>query len=129
MKRILSNERYVKIFHFARFDLRILFTYLQITIKNLYCTKIASIIARTYTDYHGLKDLCFDLLNIKITKDQQCSDWGGKSLTPEQQIYAATDVKHLHSLRKALNNILKRENRLYLIFPCFHFISCHIELC
>jgi len=125
--KLLNNSKVKKIFHFARFDVAVLkYTY-KININNIYCTKIASKLARTYTDKHGYKDLCRELLNKTISKVEQSSDWGGK-LTKEQKHYAATDVLHLHDIMKKLNIILKRENRINSADACFEFISYRTDL-
>ena len=128
LKRILSNTDITKIFHFARFDVAAIYKYLDVEIKNIYCTKIASKIARTYTDMHGLKDLCRDLLDLTISKQQQSSYWGHNKLSKEQVDYAATDVLHLHKLRDILNNILEKEGRLELAQQCFTFINTRVRL-
>tara|TARA_B100001094_G_C17923624_1_gene667178 strand:+ start:27 stop:635 length:609 start_codon:yes stop_codon:yes gene_type:complete len=125
--KLLNNSKIRKIFHFARFDVAILKHTYKINIKNIYCTKIASKLARTYTDKHGYKDLCRELLNKTISKVEQSSDWGGK-LTKEQKQYAATDVLHLHDIMKKLNIILKRENRMNVAEACFEFISYRTDL-
>ena len=124
---LLKNNKITKIFHFARFDVAILkYTY-KINIKNIYCTKIASKLVRTYTDKHGYKDLCKELLNETISKVEQSSDWGGK-LSKEQKQYAATDVLHLHKLKKKLDVMLDRENRVNIANACFEFISHRTDL-
>ncbi|AIL65158.1 Ribonuclease D [Rickettsiales bacterium Ac37b] len=128
LKQLLLDESRCKIFHFARFDLAIIKYYLNIAIQNIYCTKIASRLARTYTDTHGLRDLCRDMLSVQISKQQQSSDWGEASLIKEQLEYAANDVLYLHSLRAKLNNILIRENRMELAESCFKFLPTRIEL-
>ena len=120
--KILKNNKILKIFHFARFDIAILKHTYNINIKNVYCTKIASKLARTYTDRHGYKDLCMELLNKSISKVEQSSDWGGK-LTLEQQKYAATDVLYLNKIKNKLNRILEREGRIKLAQSCFSFIE------
>ena len=120
--KILKNSKILKIFHFARFDTAILKHTYKINIKNIYCTKIASKLARTYTDRHGYKDLCMELLNKSISKVEQSSDWGGE-LTPEQKKYAATDVLYLHKIKNKLDRILKREGRIKLAQSCFNFIE------
>jgi len=120
--KILEDEKINKIFHFARFDVAILKHTYKINIKNVYCTKIASKLARTYTDRHGYKDLCMELLNKSISKVEQSSDWGG-GLTPEQQKYAATDVLYLHKIKNKLDKILEREGRIKLAQSCFNFIE------
>ena len=124
---LLKNNKITKIFHFARFDVAILkYTY-KINIKNIYCTKITSKLVRTYTDKHGYKDLCKELLNETISKVEQSSDWGGK-LSKEQKQYAATDVLHLHKLKKKLDVMLDRENRVNIANACFEFISHRTDL-
>ena len=120
--KILKNNKILKIFHFARFDIAILKHTYNINIKNVYCTKIASKLARTYTDKHGYKDLCKELLNKSISKVEQSSDWGGK-LTLEQQKYAATDVLYLNKIKNKLDRILEREGRIKLAQSCFNFIE------
>ena len=120
--KILKNNKILKIFHFARFDVAILKHTYKINIKNVYCTKIASKLARTYTDRHGYKDLCMELLNKSISKVEQSSDWGGE-LTQEQQKYAATDVLYLHKIKNKLDKILEREGRIKLAQSCFNFIE------
>ena len=120
--KILKNNKILKIFHFARFDVAILKHTYKINIKNVYCTKIASKLARTYTDRHGYKDLCVELLNKSISKVEQSSDWGGE-LTLEQQKYAATDVLYLHKIKNKLDRILEREGRIKLAQSCFNFIE------
>lgn len=128
LKKLLADSAKVKIFHFARFDMAIIKYYLQLKIENVFCTKIASKLARTYTDGHSLKDLCAELLEIKISKQQQSSDWGAKELTQEQMQYAAADVLHLHALRNKLNQMLKREKRDILASQCFAFLPTKIDL-
>lgn len=128
LKAILGDPSLLKIFHFARFDLAILEHYLGVTCKPVYCTKIASKLARTYTDRHGLKDLCRELLGIDISKQQQSSDWGAAELTPEQQAYAAADVLHLHEIKTILNAMLAREGRTKLAQACFDFLPHRARL-
>ena len=122
LKKILSDDSIQKIFHFARFDLAIIFHYLQINFKNIYCTKIASRLARTYTDAHGLKNLCEELLGIEISKKQQSSDWGNLILSDKQLEYAASDVLYLHQLRDKLQQMIIRENRQIILNECFRFL-------
>ena len=124
---ILKNNKIQKIFHFARFDVAVFKFNFKIKIKNIYCTKIASKLVRTYTDRHGYKDLCNELLKVNISKNEQSSDWGGK-LTIEQQKYAATDVFYLHELREKLNVMLIREKRVKLAQACFDFIEHRTDL-
>lgn len=128
LAKLLSDESRTKIFHFGRFDIAILQHYLKIKIKNVYCTKIASKLCRTYTDHHGLKDLCHELLDVKINKQQQSSYWGAKSLSREQVSYAGSDVLYLHKLRLCLNEMLAREGRLDLAKQCFDFLPTRAEL-
>jgi ribonuclease D len=125
--KLLNNGKVQKIFHFARFDVAVLKHTYKINIKNIYCTKIASKLARTYTDKHGYKDLCRELLNETISKLEQSSDWGGK-LSKDQKKYAASDVLHLHKIMKKLDAILERENRINLAKSCFEFISHRTDL-
>ena len=125
--KLLNNSKVTKIFHFARFDVAVLKHTYKINIKNVYCTKIASRLVRTYTDKHGYKDLCKELLNETISKAEQSSDWGG-DLSTEQKKYAATDVLHLHKIKKKLDVMLERENRVIIADACFEFISHRIDL-
>ena len=125
---LLGNPDLIKIFHFARFDVAVLFQHLNVWCEPLYCTKVASKIARTYTDKHGLKDLCRELLGKELSKAHQSSDWGADSLSPEQQTYAANDVLYLHELREKLNSILDREDRQRLATECFSFIQSRAKL-
>lgn len=125
--KLLNNAKVQKIFHFARFDVAVLKHTYDINIKNIYCTKIASKLARTYTDKHGYKDLCRELLNETISKVEQSSDWGGK-LSKDQKEYAASDVLHLHKIKKKLDSILLREDRINIANACFEFISHRTNL-
>ena len=124
---LLNNKKITKVFHFARFDVAILKHTYKVNLKNIYCTKIASKLIRTYTDKHGYKDLCRELLNITISKAEQSSDWGGK-LSKEQKKYAATDVLYLHKIKEKLDMMLKRENRTDIANACFEFISHRTDL-
>lgn len=128
LKAVLSDPARTKIFHFARFDVASMLQHLQIVAAPLFCTKIASKLVRTYTDRHGLKALCHELLGLEMKKEQQCSDWGNTSLTKEQQAYAAGDVLHLHRLRAVLEDRLKREHRLTMAQRCFEFIPTRAQL-
>ncbi|MCY4034322.1 MAG: ribonuclease D [Hyphomicrobiales bacterium] len=128
LKALLTNPDIVKIFHYARFDLGMLRHHLGIAVAPVYCTKIASKLARTYTDRHGLKDLLRELLNIDISKQQQSSDWGAAKLSKQQLEYAATDVEHLHALHDKLQDILEREGRDALARKCFEFLPTQVEL-
>ena len=125
--KLLKNNRITKIFHYARFDVAILKHTFKLEIKNIYCTKIASKLVRTYTDKHGYKDLCKELLNETISKVEQSSDWGGK-LSKDQKIYAATDVLHLHKLKNKLDIMLVRENRTKIANACFEFLGHRTDL-
>jgi ribonuclease D len=126
--KILKDKKILKIFHYARFDIGILkYTY-DINIQNIYCTKIASKLVRTFTEKHGYKDLCFELLNKKIIKAEQTSDWGAKNLTLNQTKYAATDVLYLHKLKEKLNEMLIRENRIEIAQACFNFLEHRVNL-
>jgi len=128
LKALLADQTRVKLFHFARFDVAILRAYLGVLVQNIYCTKIASKLARTYTDRHGYKEICRELLGVEISKQQQSSDWGAPELTPEQQEYAATDVRHLHDLREKLNAMLQREMRMGLAQASMNFIPARAML-
>ena len=123
LKKILSNNKCEKIFHFARFDIAVIKHYLKIDCEPIYCTKIASKLARTYTDKHGLKDLCKELLNIELSKTEQTSDWSVDELTEDQKKYAASDVLYLHKLKVILEEKLNKLNRKKLADDCFSFIS------
>jgi len=125
--KILRNNKIQKIFHYARFDVAVFKHNFKINIKNIYCTKIASKLVRTYTDKHGYKDLCGELLGKSISKTEQSSDWGGE-LTKEQQKYAATDVLYLHKLKDKLDMMLLREKRSKLAKACFDFIQYRTDL-
>lgn len=122
LEKLLSNDKSQKIFHFARFDVAIIYQYLGIKVENIFCTKIASKLVRTYTDSHGLKDLCKELLGVQLSKQQQSSDWGAPTITKDQQAYAANDVIYLHELRDKLKVLLVREDRVHLAKSCFEFI-------
>ncbi len=128
LKTMLTDPDVTKIFHYARFDVAFLKKYLGITVAPVYCTKFASILARTYTDRHGLKDLCKELLNIDLSKQQQSSDWGAETLTEAQLNYAAADVLHLHKLQAKLDAILAREGRMALARDAFEFIPARAQL-
>ena len=126
--KLLKDKKILKIFHYARFDVGILKYTFNINIENIYCTKIASKLTRTFTDKHGYKDLCKDLLNKEISKLQQTSDWGSKKLTLPQQKYAAIDVLYLHQIKDKLDKMLIRENRVKLANACFDFIKIRTDL-
>ncbi|WP_439359242.1 ribonuclease D [Bradyrhizobium sp. DASA03007] len=122
LKALLANPAITKIFHFARFDVAVLYQTFGVMTGPIYCTKIASRLTRTYTDRHGLKDLVREVLNIDLSKQQQSSDWGSDSLTEPQLAYAASDVLHLHGLRERLDAMLVREGRTQLAQACFDFL-------
>jgi ribonuclease D len=128
LKALLGDREVLKLFHFARFDIAAIWTYLNVVTAPVYCTKIASRIARTFTGHHSLKNLCKDLLQIDIDKQQQTTDWGQPQLTPEQIEYAATDVLHLHKLRDILDSALLREDRAALAKACFDFLPSRAML-
>ena len=125
---LLSDNKIQKIFHYARFDMAALKHALKVDIQNIYCTKIASKIARTYTNNHGLKDLCKELLGVEISKKQQSSDWGSATLSKEQIAYAANDVIYLHQIKNKLDEMLLRENRQLLVNSCLSFLPTRVEL-
>ena len=122
LKRLLTDPKIVKIFHFGRFDIAMFHLHLGVVTAPVYCTKIASKLARTYTDRHGLKDVTKELIGVDMSKAQQSSDWGAATLSPEQQAYAASDVLHLHALRTKLDAMLVREGRDGLARACFEFL-------
>ena len=122
LKRLLTDPAVVKIFHFGRFDIAMFWRHLGVVTAPVYCTKIASKLARTYTDRHGLKDVTRELLGIDLSKTQQSSDWGATDLSADQLAYAASDVLHLHALRARLDGILAREGRDALARACFDFL-------
>ena len=128
LTRLLTDESVLKIFHFGRFDMAVLKHFLGVMPHPVYCTKIASRLARTFTDRHSLKDLCRELLGIELSKQQQSSDWGAPELTVDQLNYAASDVLHLHALREKLDAMLKREGRETLARACFEFLPVRAEL-
>ncbi|MBM5786658.1 MAG: ribonuclease D [Candidatus Fonsibacter sp.] len=128
LKKILEDKKIKKIFQYARFDLAVLKKYLNVEVNNVYCTKIASRIGRTYSDKHGLKDLCKELLNIELSKAMQSSDWGAEELSKEQIQYAASDVLYLHKIKNELDKMLKRENRLEIAEQCFNFLKHRVAL-
>jgi ribonuclease D len=128
LKRLLADESVLKIFHYGRFDMAVLKHFLGVMPGPVYCTKIASKLARTYTDRHGLKDLCRELLGIELSKQQQSSDWGAAELSQDQLSYAASDVLYLHALRDRLDAMLRREGREHLARACFEFLPTRAEL-
>jgi ribonuclease D len=128
LRRLLADPKVTKLFHFARFDLAAFGHWLGVWAAPVWCTKVASKLVRTFTDRHGLKDLCRELLGIDIAKQQQSSDWGAPVLTPEQLAYAAADVLYLHRLRAILQEMLRREGRLELAEACFAFLPTRARL-
>ncbi len=128
IRNILSDTKILKIFHYARFDMMMLFKYIGIMPKNVYCTKIASKLSRTYAQKHGLLDLCKELLDIEISKEQTCTDWGNRKLSDEQKEYAANDVLYLHRLKEKLDDMLLREGRVELAQSCFNFLETRAKI-
>lgn len=128
LKALLGDPSITKLFHYARFDIAVLQRYLGVATRPVYCTKIASKLARTYTDKHSLKDLCRELLGIDLSKQQQSSDWGAPTLTEAQVDYAAADVLHLHRLAATLDQMLDREGRRDLALACFSFLPARAAL-
>lgn len=122
LRALLDDPKVTKLFHFGRFDIAMLYLHLGVLAQPVFCTKIAAKLVRTYTDRHGLKELCRELLGIDLSKDQQSSDWGAEELTPEQIRYAANDVLFLHRLEERLREMLEREGRLELAEACFRFL-------
>jgi ribonuclease D len=122
LKALLADPAILKIFHFGRFDIAMLEQHLNVQTQPVYCTKIASKLARTYTDRHGLKDLCSELLGVDLSKQQQSSDWGADKLTDQQKHYAASDVLYLHALKAKLDAMLVREGRMAAAEACFRFL-------
>ncbi len=128
IERLLADPKVTKLFHFARFDVAVLFKTFGVMAAPIYCTKIASKLVRTYTDRHGLKDLARELLGVELSKQQQSSDWGGDTLSEAQLSYAASDVLYLHALRIRLDIMLKRENRFEIAAACFDFVPARARL-
>lgn len=128
LKRLLADKTLLKIFHFARFDLGVLAKTFGLMSEPVYCTKIASRLARTYTDKHGLKDLVREVLGQELSKQQQSSDWGAPELSEAQVAYAAADVIHLHALKQRLDVMLAREGREQLAEACFRFLPDRVRL-
>ncbi|RFC69248.1 MULTISPECIES: ribonuclease D [Mesorhizobium] len=125
---LLRDGKKTKIFHYGRFDIAVLFNAFGVMATPVFCTKIASRLVRTYTDRHGLKDICNELLGISLSKVQQSSDWGAETLTPEQLEYAASDVLYLHALREALISRLNRDGRAKEAEACFKFLPTRAKL-
>jgi ribonuclease D len=128
LEKLLADDKITKIFHYARFDMAVLRHRFGLTVGPVYCTKIASRLVRTYTDRHGLKDLCKELLGVDLSKQQQSSDWGRETLSAEQLEYAASDVLHLHRLRDMLDEMLRREGRAGLAAAAFAFLPTRAAL-
>jgi len=128
LKRLMTDPSVLKIFHYGRFDIAMFALHLRVMTGPVYCTKIASKLARTYTDRHGLKDLARELAGVEMSKVQQSSDWGAQALSPEQQAYAASDVLHLHALKAKLDMMLAREGRTELAQACFDFLPIRAKL-
>ncbi len=128
LKRLLTTPHVLKLFHFGRFDIAMFALHLGVVTAPVYCTKIASKLARTYTDRHGLKDLARELLGVDMSKAQQSSDWGSATLSPDQIAYAASDVLYLHALKTRLDAMLAREGRAGLAQACFDFLPSRAQL-
>jgi ribonuclease D len=128
LKKLLTDRKVTKLFHYARFDVAVFRRYLGVMTAPIYCTKIASKLVRTYTDKHGLKDLVKELLAVDLSKEQQSSDWGAPTLTEKQLAYAANDVAYLHRLRGSLDTMLAREGRTELAKACFQFLPARAQL-
>jgi ribonuclease D len=128
LSTLLVDPNVLKLFHFGRFDIAVMHKYLGVVTAPVYCTKIASKLVRTYTDRHGLKDLCRELLSVDLSKEQQSSDWGAETLADHQMSYAASDVLHLHALKSRLDEMLSREGRTDIATACFEFLPVRAEL-
>jgi ribonuclease D len=128
LKRLLADPNVLKLFHFGRFDIAMFALHLGVVTAPVYCTKIASKLARTYTDRHGLKDLTRELLGVEISKAQQSSDWGQTQLSADQVAYAASDVLYLHQIKARLDTMLAREGRASLAQACFDFLPSRAQL-
>jgi ribonuclease D len=128
LAKLLGNQNVLKLFHFARFDVAIIKQYLGVECAPLYCTKIASTLCRTFTDRHGLRDLCKELIGVELNKQQQSSDWGAAHFTEEQLAYAANDVLYLHDLKEKLDGMLAREGRTELAAKLFAAVPVRAEL-
>ena len=128
LKALLADPAVTKLFHYGRFDVAVMNAYLGVMARPVWCTKIASKLVRTYTDKHGLKDLCRELLSIDLSKQQQSSDWGADTLSEEQLLYAASDVLYLHRLREVLQARLIREGRMDVAQACFDFLPTRAAL-
>ena len=128
LKALLGDDRIEKILHFARFDVAMVELHLGVSMRPVFCTKIASKLARTYTDRHGLKDVTREIVGVELSKQQQSSDWGAAELTDAQQHYAASDVLHLHQVKAGLEAMLEREGRMELARACFAFLPVRARL-
>ncbi len=128
LKALLADTSVTKLFHFARFDMAVLYATFGVMPEPVYCTKIASKLVRTYTDRHGLKDLARELLGVDMSKQQQSSDWGAETLSQAQLDYAASDVLYLHDMRRHLDRMLSRENRADMASACFAFLPMRARL-
>ena len=128
LKRLLADPAVLKLFHFGRFDIGMFQLHLGVETRPVYCTKIASKLARTYTDRHGLKDVVRELAGVDLSKAQQSSDWGAAELSPAQLEYAASDVLHLHAVKARLDEMLAREGRAELARKCFDFLPTRSAL-
>jgi ribonuclease D len=128
LKKLLADPTVLKLFHFGRFDIAVLQRFLGVLAEPVWCTKIASKLVRTFTDRHGLKDLCRDLTGIDLSKQQQSSDWGAEQLTEEQLRYAASDVLYLHQIKARLEEMLEREGRSQMAAACFQFLPVRARL-
>lgn len=128
LTRVLNDRNVLKLFHFARFDVAVLLHRFGALTSPIYCTKIASRLVRTYTDRHGLKELCRELISVDISKHQQSSDWGADDLSDAQRTYAASDVLYLHALKEQLDERLEREGRAEIAQNCFNFLPTRARL-
>ncbi|MEP0521749.1 MAG: ribonuclease D [Hyphomicrobiales bacterium] len=128
LTRVLNDRNVLKLFHFARFDVAVMLHKFGALTSPIYCTKIASRLVRTYTDRHGLKELCRELIDVDISKQQQSSDWGADTLSDAQQAYAASDVLYLHALKEQLDIRLEREGRAEIAQSCFNFLPTRARL-
>ena len=128
LAKLITDPKRIKIFHFARFDIAMMKRHMGVMCQPVFCTKVASRLTRTYTDRHGLKDICKELLGVDVNKQQQSSYWGASELSQDQLHYAATDVLYLHSLRDRLAEMLAREGRTELADACFRFLPARAEL-
>ncbi len=128
LKKLLADEAVLKLFHFARFDIATLYKHIGVMTNPVFCTKIASKLVRTYTDRHGLKDLCREMANVDLSKQQQSSDWGAETLSKEQMKYAASDVLYLHELKQKMDERLAREGRTEFAQACFDFLPTRAKL-